>query len=79
MTTELAAAMTGRMAHIFFDNRQHDVPLTALDVGDGSTPQEVKVALAVHLNIPVEKFRNYTVVHETNGNVTLRPEAVFGA
>lgn len=77
MTTEITAETN--MIHILYDGRQHDVRQDAMDVGPLSTDAEVKTALAVHLDVPIEKFRNYAVRREPNGNMTLSPEAVFGA
>jgi hypothetical protein len=76
MSTDLRA--DERMVHIRYDGRSHDVPQRALDIGDMSTDAEVKTALAVHLDVPVEKFRNYAVNREATGHITVRPEAVFG-
>ncbi len=64
--------------HIRFDGRSFDVPLTDLDVGTMSSDVDVKGALASYLNAPVEKFRDYTVDRHDTGNLTVRPEAVFG-
>ena len=67
-----------RHAHIRYDGRSIDVPITSLDIGDGSTDREVKVALAVYLDVPPAKLDNYVIEREHNGNLTLRPEATFG-
>jgi len=64
--------------HLFFDGETIDVGFTQLDIGDLSTDVQVKQALADHLNQPVEKFRNYQVDRQEDGNITVRPEAVFG-
>ncbi len=64
--------------HIRFDGRSFDIPLADLDVGTMSNDGDVKGALAGYLNVPVEKFRDYTVDRHDTGNLTVRPEAVFG-
>ena len=64
--------------HIRFDGRSFDIPLADLDVGTMSSDGDVKEALAGYLNVPVEKFRDYTVDRHDTGNLTVRPEAVFG-
>lgn len=64
--------------HIRFDGRSFDIPLADIDVGTMSNDGDVKVALAAYLNVPVEKFRDYTVDRHDTGNLTVRPEAVFG-
>ena len=64
--------------HIRFDGRSFDIPLSDLDVGTLSSDAEVKNALAGYLNVPEVKFRDYTVDRHDTGNLTVRPEAVFG-
>jgi len=64
--------------HIRFDGRSFDIPLSDLDVGLLSSNEEVKAALANYLSVPEVKFRDYTVDRHETGNLTVRPEAVFG-
>ena len=64
--------------HIRFAGRSFDIPLADLDVGSMSSDADVKQALAGYLNTPVEKFRDYVVDRHETGNMTVRPEAVFG-
>jgi hypothetical protein len=64
--------------HIRFDGRSFDIPLSDLDVGLMSSDADVKRALAGYLNVPEAKFRDYTVDRHDTGNLTVRPEAVFG-
>ena len=64
--------------HIRFDGRSFDIPLSDLDVGSMSSNEEVKRALAGYLNVPEAKLRDYTVDRHDTGNLTVRPEAVFG-
>jgi hypothetical protein len=64
--------------HIRFDGRSFDIPLSDLDVGLASSDADVKRALAGYLNVSEVKFRDYTVDRHDTGNLTVRPEAVFG-
>ncbi|MCE9546618.1 MAG: hypothetical protein K8T25_14145 [Planctomycetia bacterium] len=64
--------------HIRFDGRSFDIPLSDLDVGALSSDVDIKRALAGYLNVPEVKFRDYTVDRHETGNLTVRPEAVFG-
>jgi hypothetical protein len=64
--------------HIRFEGRSFDVPLADLDVGVASNDGDVKRALAGYLNVPEAKFRDYVVDRHETGNLTVRPEAVFG-
>jgi hypothetical protein len=43
-----------------------------------SSDNEIKRALARHLEVSVEKFRDYVIDRHETGNLTVRPEAVFG-
>jgi len=64
--------------HIRFSGRSFDIPLADLDVGVLSTDADVKRALASYLDVPEAKFRDYVVDRHETGNLTVRPEAVFG-
>lgn len=67
-----------RVLHIRFEGRSFDVPLTDVDVGALSSDAEVKRGLAGYLNVPERKFQDYAVDRHETGNLTVRPEAVFG-
>ena len=64
--------------HVRFEGRSIDVPVNDLDVGQFSTDVEIKHAVARYLDVPADKFNHYTVDRHETGNLTLRPEAVFG-
>jgi hypothetical protein len=64
--------------HIRFDGRSFDIPLADLDLGALSRDDEIKQSLAAFLNVPAAKFRDYVVDRHETGNLTVRPEAVFG-
>jgi hypothetical protein len=64
--------------HVRFDGQSLDIPLADLDVGAASADREIKRALARHLDVPEAKLRDYTVDRHETGNLTVRPEAVFG-
>jgi hypothetical protein len=68
----------GAVLHVRFEGRSVDIPLAGLDVGPGSSDREIKRALARYLEIPEAKLRDYTVDRHETGNLTVRPEAVFG-
>ena len=69
---------TGPVVHVRFNGRSFDVALASLDLGRASTDGDVKRALATHLEVPANRLNVYVVDRHTNGNLTLRPEAVFG-
>lgn len=64
--------------HARFDGRSFDVALSDLDLGDAATDRQIKQALARHLDVNEAKLNDYFVDRHVNGNLTLRPEAVFG-
>jgi hypothetical protein len=66
------------VAHVRFDGRSFDVPLAELGVADGASDLDVKRAIARHLEINEDRLRDCVLDRHENGNVTIRPEAVFG-
>ena len=66
------------VVHIRFDGRSRDIPLGDLDVGPLSTDEAVKDAVARHLEVPKNRLRDYVIDRHETGNLTVRPEAVFG-
>ena len=64
--------------HVRFNGRSFDVPLSALDVGSRSRDVEIKRNLARHLEVSDARLEDYVVDRHANGNLTIRPEAVFG-
>lgn len=68
----------GLVLHARFDGRSFDIPLSDLDVGALSQDQDIKRSLAGYLNVAEHRFRDYTVDRHETGNLTVRPEAVFG-
>lgn len=66
------------VVHIRFEGRSLDIPQGDLDVGTASSDAEVKRALARHLEVPDAKLRDYVIDRHETGNMTVRPEAVFG-
>jgi hypothetical protein len=68
----------GAVAHVRFEGRSLDVPLADLGAGTAAGDQEVKRAVARHLEVPEARLHDYVVDRHENGNVTVRPQAVFG-
>ncbi len=74
----MAELLNDAVVHVRFEGRSRDVPLRDLDLGPRSTDADVKRALARHLGVPEAKFRDYVIDRHETGNLTVRPEAVFG-
>ncbi|WP_425399514.1 hypothetical protein [Aeoliella sp.] len=66
------------LLHIRFDGRSFDIPLADLDVGALSSDRELKQALGGYLDVRPDRLRDYTIDRHETGNLTVRPEAVFG-
>lgn len=64
--------------HIRYGGRSYDVPLQDLDIGPASSDDQIRRAVAAYLEEPQSKLRLFVVERHDNGNVTIRPEAVFG-
>ena len=64
--------------HIRFEGRSFDIPFMDLDIGLISSDTDIKRALSGYLNVSEVKFRHYVIDRHETGNMTVRPEAVFG-
>lgn len=64
--------------HVRFKGRSVDIPLTDLDVGRLSSDAQIKQATALYLGVHPREFNPYVVDRHEAGNMTIRPEAVFG-
>ncbi|HZU38663.1 MAG TPA: hypothetical protein VFA18_22240 [Gemmataceae bacterium] len=64
--------------HVRFEGRSLDIPQGDLDVGLASSDNEIKRALARHLEVSEARLRDYVIDRHETGNMTVRPEAVFG-
>ena len=68
----------GAVIHVRFNGRSFDVSVDQLDLGTGSSDEQIKRSLAQHLEVSFARLGDYVVDRHANGNLTLRPEAVFG-
>jgi hypothetical protein len=68
----------GAVLHVRFDGRSLVIPLQDLDVGLTSADGEIKRSVARRLEVSEAMLRDYTVDRHETGNLTVRPEAVFG-
>ena len=73
-----AGATGAPVIHVRFAGRSFDVSLPGLDVGPFSSDEQVKLALAGYLDVPSYQLDEYVIDRHPNGNLTLRPGAVFG-
>ena len=68
----------GTQIHVRFEGRSFDVPFDKIDVGQFSDDNRIKRAVAGYLEIAEARLRDYVIDRHETGNLTLRPEAVFG-
>jgi len=73
MTTQVQKAVI----HIRFEGKSHDIPVSEMDVGQSSTDEQIKTAVANFLEVDLDRLEDYIVTHHKNGNFTIRPEATF--
>ena len=66
------------MVHIRYHGQSWRLAASDLDVGVASSDDEIKQALARQFEIPLSRLAPYVVERHANGNITVRPEAVFG-
>jgi hypothetical protein len=66
------------IAHIRFEGRSFDLPLTELGLSEMAGNDDLKLAAARYLQVSAKRLRDYVVDRHESGNVTIRPQAVFG-
>lgn len=68
----------GPIAHIRFNGTSRDVELSALGVSVRDGDPEIRLALARFLEVTPRTLDGHVLERHATGNLTLRPEAVFG-
>jgi hypothetical protein len=66
------------MVHIRFEGRSYDFTERQLNIAGEMNDAEIKRRLAQHLDTSVDRFRYYVVDRTANGDLIVRPEAVYG-
>ena len=66
------------VVHVRFAGRSTDVSMPMLGIGSSWQDEQIKHTLAVYLEVPQLALKDYVVDRHPNGNITVRPEAVFG-
>ena len=80
--------------HVRYDGESHDLDFESLftsdrlasigvasvdDVNTNTvTSENVKTAVSQHFDVSTSEFDDYQVEFSKNGNITVRPDAVFG-
>lgn len=70
---------TNPQIHIRFEGRSFDIGVDEIDIGVLSTDNQIRTAVAEHLGVPTAKLQAFAIDrNQATGELTLRPEAVFG-
>ncbi len=69
---------TSGLLHLRFQGRSRDIALDTLAINAATPDDEVKMAVAQFLDVALVSFDATVIERHANGNLTLRPEAVFG-
>ena len=71
-------AELARHLHIRFEGRSHDLILAELGLMPTSADEDIRLAVARFLEVGIGRLESYVIERHPTGNITLRPEAVFG-
>lgn len=66
------------LIHVRYDGQSVDLEASQLDVGEASSDNDVRLAVAGYFDVPADKLRSYHVDRSISGDITLRPQATFG-
>jgi len=64
--------------HVRFQGSSRDIALDILEVEGGSADEQIKRAVAAFLDVDVKELALMVIERHENGNMTIRPPAVFG-
>lgn len=66
------------MVHIRYEGRSVDVREQQLGVSTGMTDREIRQQVARHFDVGAKQLDDYVVDRTPNGDLVVRPEAVYG-
>lgn len=66
------------MAHIRFEGRSYDIKISELGLGLFMCDSEIKQRLSQHFDVAISCFEYYVIDRRPNGDLIIRPEAVYG-
>lgn len=66
------------MVHIRYDGRSYDLAEAQMGVAAHMSDVEIKQRLAQHFDVSLGSFQEYAVDRGPNGDLIIRPEAVYG-
>ena len=66
------------MIHIRYEGRSLNVKEQELNVHAGLNDQTIKERIARHFQVSADKMQYYVIDRTPNGDLIVRPEAVYG-
>lgn len=69
---------TGPVVHVRTQGRSRDIALDLLELTTGSSDADIRAAVARFMEVPPQSLNSTVIERHENGNITVRPEAVFG-
>jgi hypothetical protein len=66
------------MLHVRYNGRSFDMNERVFGLRFGMTDAEIKERVARHLEVGLGRLEDYVVDRRPNGDVIVRPEAVYG-
>ncbi len=66
------------MVHVRFEGRSYDLQEAQVKVDSVMTDEQIKLLLAEHFDVPVDRLYLYVIDRTPNGDLIVRPEAVYG-
>jgi hypothetical protein len=64
--------------HVRFEGHSYDFNVGEFNLNPQPSDAEVRLALAMFFEVPLSRLAPYVIERHGNGNLTVRPEAVFG-
>lgn len=64
--------------HLRYEGRSFDLDSRKVGLKDSPSDRDIREAVARHLDVALSKLDGYVVDRVPNGNLVLRPEAVYG-
>jgi len=64
--------------HVRFDGRSQRLNFAHIGLAANANDSDIKEAVARNLEVAASTFKFHVVERHDNGNITIRPEAVFG-
>lgn len=72
------APLEQRILHIRIAGQSQDLGLHNLGLNQYSQDKHIYQALSRHLDVSLKMLSGYVIERHANGNMTVRPEAIFG-